>query len=85
MKAHKYNKGFEAIKNNIYDTSYGLFPAPMNAQEALNILTSYLLGDDWYVVTPMSTDQVNACVVEQILNKYSKKWKKDWKHFEKDT
>ena len=83
MKKYNYNKGFEAMKNNICDTSYGLCPAPMKAQEALDILTSYLLGDDWYVATSMSTDQVNACVVEQILDKYSKKWKKDWDHFEK--
>ena len=83
MKEYKYNKGFEAVKNNICDTSYGLCPTPMNAQEALDILTSYLLGDDWYVVTSMSMDQVNACVVEQILDKYSKKWKKDLDHSEK--
>lgn len=83
MKEYKYNKGFEALLDNICNTSYGLCPAPMNAQEALDILTSYLLGDDWYVVTSMNTDQVNACIVEQILDKYSKKWKKDWKHFEK--
>ena len=82
-KEYRYNEGFEALKNNICDTSYGLCPAPMNAQEALDILTSYLLGDDWYVVDPMSVEQCNACVVEQILDKYSKKWKKDWKNYEK--
>jgi hypothetical protein len=49
----------------------------------LDILTSYLLGDDWYVVDSMSTEQCNAIVVEQILDKYSKKWQKDWNHYEK--
>jgi hypothetical protein len=83
MKKHKYNKGFEAIKNNICDTSYGLCPAPMDAQEALDILTSYLLGDDWYVVDSIGPKQVNAIITEQILDKYSKKWKKDWKNYEK--
>jgi hypothetical protein len=81
-KEYKYNKGFEALKNNICDVSYGLCPAPMNAQEALDILTSYLLGDDWYVAGSMNVEQVNACITEQILDKYSKKWKRDWKHFE---
>ena len=85
MKEYKYNKGFEAMKNNICDTSYGLCPAPMDAQEALNILTSYLLGDDWYIAGSMNVEQCNACVVEQILDKYSKKWKKDWKHYEKEA
>ena len=83
-KAYKYNEGFEAIKNNIEDTSYGLCPAPMNAQAALNILIDYLLGDDWYVVMPLGVEQVNACAVEQILDKYSKKWRKDWKTYEKE-
>lgn len=83
-KEYKYNKGFEVLKDNICDTSYGLFPAPMEAQEALEILTSYLLGDDWYVAASISLKQCNACVVEQILDKYSKKWKKDWKKYMED-
>ena len=81
-KGYKYNKGFEAMKNNICDTSYGLCPAPMSAQEALDILTSYLLGDDYYVVNPLNQTQVNAVIAEQILEKYSKKWVKDRDHFE---
>ncbi len=83
MKQYKYNIGFEPMKDNICDTSYGLYPAPMEAQEALDILTSYLLGDDWYVTDSMGAKQVNAIITEQILDKYSKKWKKDWKNFEK--
>lgn len=81
-KDYKYNKGFEAMKNNVCDTSYGLCPAPMSAQEALDILTSYLLGDDYYVANSMSQTQMNAVITEQILDKYSKKWVKDWNHFE---
>lgn len=84
MNTYKYNKGFEAMKNNICDTSYGLVPAPMNAQEALDILTSYLLGDEWYIAGSMNTKQANAIITEQILDKYSKKWRKDWKRFELD-
>jgi hypothetical protein len=82
-KYHLFNKGFEAMKSNIEDTSYGLYPAPMEAQEALDILTSYLLGDDWYVVDSIGPKQINAIITEQILDKYSKKWKKDWDRFEK--
>ncbi len=85
MKEYNYNKGFEAMKNNICDTSYGLCPAPMEAQLALNILTDYLLGEDWYIAGSMNVEQANACVVEQILDKYSKQWRKDWKNYEKET
>ena len=85
MKKHKYNKSFEDLKENICDTSYGIYPAPMDAQVALDILSDYLLGDDWYFAGSCSVEQGNAIVVEQILDKYSKQWKKDWKNFEKDT
>ena len=85
MKHYKYNKGFEPMKDNICDTSCGLFAAPMNAQQALDILVSYLLGDDWYVAGSCNVEQANACAVEQILDKYSRKWKKDWKNYEKET
>ena len=81
MKEHKYNKSFEAMKENIEDTTYGLCPAPMPAQEALNILIDYLLGENWYVVMSMGVEQVNACAVKQILDKYSKQWRKDWKFY----
>ena len=82
-KEYKYSEGFEPLLENICDTSCGLYPAPMNAQVALNILISYLLGDDWYVVDPLSPRQVNAIAVEQILDKYSKKWRKDWNTYKR--
>ena len=84
MKQYKYNKSFETMKENIEDISYGLMPAPMKAQQAISILIDYLLGDDWFVASSMNIEQVNACAVEQILDKYSKQWKKDWKYFEQE-
>ena len=63
MKEYKYNKAFEAIRENIEDTSYGLCPAPMDAQLALNILTEYLLGDDWYITDSIGVEQANVIVV----------------------
>ena len=82
-KQYKYNKGFEPMKNNICDHSCGIMPAPMEAQQAINILIDYLLGEDWYVTVPMNQKQVNACAVEQILDKYSRQWRKDWAFYEK--
>ena len=72
-KAYKYNEGFEAMKDNICDTSCGIIPAPMDAQTGLDILTKYLLGKDYYIAVSVSTEQANAIVVEQILDKYSRK------------
>ena len=84
-KQYVYNRSFDATKENICDTSYSLMPAPMKAQQAINILIDYLLGEDWYVVASMGVDQVNACAIEQILDKYSKQWRRDWKHYEKES
>ena len=85
MKKYKYNKSFEAVLENIEDTTYGVCPAPMEAQQALDILADYLLGDNFWIPSSINTKQANSCVVEQILVKYSKQWKKDWKHYEKET
>ena len=78
-----YNASFDKIKANIEDTSYGLCPAPMDAQLAVHILCDYLLGDDWYFAGSASVEQGNAIVVELILDKYSKQFKKDWKYYKK--
>ena len=83
MKQYKYNKAFNAMRDNIEDTSYGILPAPLPAQEAINILCDYLLGDDWYCNVSMGVEQINTVIVEQILDKYSKQWRKDWKTYEK--
>ena len=42
----------------------------MNGQEAVNMLITYLLGPDWYVVDPLASCQVNAIAAEDIIRKY---------------
>ena len=81
--SYTYRAGFEPMLKHSQDNSCGLYPAPMSAQEALNILTSYLLGDDWSVVDSINEEQCNAIIVEHILDRYSKAWHKDWKNYEK--
>ena len=51
----------------------------LNAQEAINFLCNYLLGQDWYVATSESAEQVNSVIVHQILKKYSKRYRKELK------
>ena len=48
---------------------------PLESSEALNILIRHLLGEDWYVVDPLSPTQVNAIAVDEIIHKYPKKKK----------
>jgi hypothetical protein len=83
-RQYKYNRGFEPMKEALMDDSCGIMPAPLEANKAIDILTSYLLGDDWYVEVPVNGEQCNLCIVYQILKKYSKKWEKDYKHYIKN-
>lgn len=45
---------------------------PLTYKEALQQLIEYILGKDWYVVDPLSVNQVNAIAVEEIKNKFDK-------------
>lgn len=57
----------------------GIMQPPLNAQKALDILKDYLLGEDWYVVNPVNTEQCNTQLVYEILEKYSPEFKKEMK------
>lgn len=59
----------------------GLCDPPLDAQKALNFLTDYLLGEDWYVVMPESQKQVNSAIVWDILYKYSSEFNKELKRW----
>lgn len=41
----------------------GILPPPMNAQVAMHELTKHLLGDDFYIVNPVSNEQGNTEIV----------------------
>ena len=56
-----------------------MFPPPLDAQKAINFLEKYLLGDDWYIVNPLTNAQANVEIVHEILYRYSKKYKKEYK------
>lgn len=56
-----------------------MFPPLMEAQTAVNFLEKYLLGEDWYIVNPLTTAQANVEIVHEILYRYSKKYKKEYR------
>jgi len=49
---------------------YGLCSPPMKAQVALRELCRYFLGEDWYTVMPISTEQGNTEIVYEIEKRY---------------
>ena len=54
------------------------------SQEVVNLLISYFLGEDWYVVDSLSTNQVNSIALIEIKKKYQGKMKYiDWVKFKK--
>lgn len=67
-------KLFKILKND----EYGLCPAPMPSHDAIDILTKYLLGEDFYIAMPLNREQSNTSIVYQILMQYSKEFRKDF-------
>lgn len=55
-----------------------MFPPQLHGQKALDFLREYILGEDWYSVNPISTEQINCEVVHNILYKCSKKYRKEY-------
>lgn len=53
----------------------------MKAQTAVNELCRFFLGEDWYVVDPLSTEQVNVNIVYEIERMFPNKCIKKGKHF----
>ena len=57
-------------KDNIFCTG-------ISDREFINFAIKYLLGDDWYVIDPLGDSQIIQIALEEILKKYSKKFKKE--------
>ena len=58
----------------------GLMQPPLTDARALQFIRYYLLGEDWYVVNPVSHEQCNKQLVHEILMKHSKEYRKEYKH-----
>ena len=47
-----------------------IFPPPTTDKEGLQILIHHFLGDKWYVINPISHEQINTEAIWDILSKY---------------
>lgn len=61
-----------------------ILPPELNFEKAIYFLKNYLLGEDWYVNYSGSAKQINTDIVYNILRKYSKKFRKELKVYEKE-
>ena len=64
-------------KGNIYCTG-------ITDREFVHFIIKYLLGEDWYVVDPLGHEQINQIALEEILDKYSKEFRKELLAYKRD-
>ena len=60
-----------------------MLPPGLDFEKAIYFLKDYLLGEDWYVSYSGSAKQITTDIVYEILKKYSKKFRKELKTYEK--
>ena len=63
-------------KDNIYCTG-------ITTKEFVHFAIKYLLGDDWYVADPLGHNQIIQIALEEILDKYSKEFRKELSDYKK--
>lgn len=59
-------------KGNIYGVG-------MSDAEFRHFIIQYLLSENWYVVDPIGQSQINEIAINEILTKYSKKFRQERK------
>lgn len=60
-----------------------IFYTGITDEEFITFIINYLLGEDWYVTDPLGHNQVNQIALEEILNKYSKKFRKELSNYKR--
>ena len=56
-----------------------MFGAGVSDTEFRAFIIDYLLGEDWYVADPLGQKQINEIALYNILEKYSKRYRKELK------
>lgn len=79
LKAHTEEANAKVVMRS------NIFPVSTDPQEALQILCDLFLGEKWYVGFPLGVKQVNTLIVDEILYKYSRQYRKAVKKYEKEV
>lgn len=56
-----------------------IFGVGVSDAEFRTFIIDYLLGEDWYVVDPIRQTQINEIALYEILEKYSRRYRKECK------
>ena len=54
-----------------------IFGVGVSDAEFRAFVINYLLGEDWYVTDPLGQTQINEIALYEILEKYSKQYRKE--------
>lgn len=57
-----------------------IFGVGVSDVEFRRFIIDYLLGEDWHVADPIAQTQINEIALYEILEKYSKRYRKERKH-----
>ena len=80
-KEIKIVKGLSERKKKIFDLllsdRLGLCPEPINANAVIDMLSDYLLGENFYIAMPLNGEQANAVILDRILSIYSNDYTKE--------
>ena len=61
-----------------------IFGVGLTDAEFREFIIDYLLGKDWYVADPLSQTQINEIVLYEILERYSKQYRKEHRKWLKE-
>lgn len=62
------------------DNMYGV---GISDAEFRTFIIDYILGEDWYVVDPISQTQINEIALHEILERCSKRYRRERKAYHK--
>lgn len=78
LKAHNDEESSKPIMER------DICPIPTEPQEALQILCDLFLGESWCVGFPLGVNQVNTLIVDEILYKHSRQYRREVKKYKKE-
>lgn len=61
-----------------------MFGVGISDAEFRRFVINYLLGEDWYVTDPLGQTQINEIALKEILEKYSRQYRKECRQERKD-
>lgn len=57
--------------------NFGIFYPPMKSEQFVEFIKDYLLNENWHTVNPVNNEQVYTEILIDVLDRYSKKYKKE--------